>query len=43
MLLDDIIELATTDTESVSVLLRKCLVLGHKLNNENLIRWATQG
>jgi AbiTii len=42
MLLDDIIELATNDQRSVSILLRKCLVLGHKLNNEHLIGWASK-
>jgi hypothetical protein len=42
MLLDDIIELATSAQRSVSILLRKCLVLGHKLNNEHLVRWASQ-
>jgi hypothetical protein len=42
MLLDDIIELATDDRKPVSVLLRKCLILGHKLNNERLKAWANQ-
>jgi hypothetical protein len=39
-LVDDIIELATEDKESVSVLLRKCLVLSYSLNNERLKTWA---
>jgi hypothetical protein len=42
MLLDEIIDLATTDREPVSVLLRKCLILGHRLKNERLIAWANQ-
>jgi hypothetical protein len=39
-LLDEIIELAVEDKGSVSVLLRKCLVLAHRLNNERLRSWA---
>lgn len=42
MLLDEIIDLATDESKSVSVLLRKCLVLGHKLKNDRLIAWANQ-
>ena len=39
-LVDEIIKLATEDKESVSVLLRKCLVLSYQLNNEKLKTWA---
>lgn len=42
MLLDEIIELAAGDTQPVSTLLRKCLILGHRLKNQRLIDWATQ-
>lgn len=42
MLLDDIIEVATNDAKPVSGLLRKCLVLGHRLKNGRLISWANQ-
>ena len=42
MLLDEIIDIATGDTQSVSVLLRKCLILGHRLKNQRLIDWVTQ-
>jgi hypothetical protein len=42
MLLDEIIDIATSDTQSVSVLLRKCLILGHRIKNQRLIDWATQ-
>ena len=39
-LLDEIIELATSESGSVSTLLRKCLVLAHDLKNEKLRAWA---
>jgi len=39
-LVDDIIELATEDEESVSVLLRRCLVLSYNLNNGRRRNWA---
>jgi hypothetical protein len=39
-LLDEIIELAVDDKTSLSVLLRKCLVLSHRLKNERLKAWA---
>jgi len=42
MLLDEIIDYATNDSKSVSVLLRKCLILGHRLKNQRLIDWATE-
>jgi hypothetical protein len=42
MLLDDIIEFAADDKQSVSSLLRKCLILGHRLKNDKLIGWANQ-
>ena len=40
MLLDDIISLATHDKTSISVLLRKCVVLAHQLKNDRLKSWA---
>ncbi len=40
MLLDDIIQLATDDQKSIVVLLRHCLVLAHRINNEPLRTWA---
>src|SRR5580704_13650233 len=39
-LLDEIADLATEDKQSVSVLLRKCLVLSYNLNNDRLKIWA---
>ena len=39
-LLDDIIDLAASDTGSVATLLRKCLVLAHTLRNDRLLTWA---
>jgi hypothetical protein len=42
MLLDDIVSLATDDTHSITVLLRKCVVLAHQLKNERLKIWANQ-
>jgi hypothetical protein len=39
-LLDEIIDLATEEKESVSVILRKCLVLSYELKNERLKIWA---
>jgi len=42
MLLDDIIDLATDNSQSVTVLLRKCLVLASQLKNERLKVWANK-
>jgi hypothetical protein len=42
MLLDDIITLATDDKQSITVLLRKCVVLAHQLKNERLKVWANK-
>ncbi|HEY4901310.1 MAG TPA: hypothetical protein VIH91_10885 [Terriglobales bacterium] len=42
MLLDDIIELATDNKQSVTVLLRKCIVLAHQIKNEKLKSWANK-
>jgi AbiTii len=39
-LLDEIIDLAVDNSASVSVLLRKCLVLAHTLKNERLKTWV---
>jgi AbiTii len=39
-LLDEIIDLAVDDQASISVLLRKCLVLAHRLKNERLLAWT---
>jgi hypothetical protein len=39
-LLDEIVELAVDDETSLSVLLRKCLVLSYRLGNERLKAWA---
>jgi hypothetical protein len=40
MILDEIIDLATDDTASLAVVLRKCLVLAHVLKNDRLKSWA---
>lgn len=42
MLLNDIIDLATDDKQSITTLLRKCLVLASQLKNERLKAWANQ-
>jgi len=42
MLLDDIINLATDNQQSITVLLRKCIVLAHHLKNERLKVWANK-
>ncbi|HEX4577126.1 MAG TPA: hypothetical protein VH117_07220 [Edaphobacter sp.] len=42
MLLDNIIELATKDDQSITVLLRKCIVLAHRIKNETLKSWANK-
>jgi len=42
VLLDKIIELATDSSQSLSVLLRQCVVLGHELKNDSLKAWANQ-
>jgi hypothetical protein len=39
-LIDEIVELAVDDKTSLPVLLRKCLVLAHRLKNERLKAWA---
>jgi hypothetical protein len=39
-LLDEIVDLAVDDQTSLTVLLRKCLVLSHRLKNERLKVWA---
>jgi AbiTii len=39
-LLDEIIDLAVDNSSSVSVVLRKCLVLAHTLKNERLKTWV---
>jgi hypothetical protein len=39
-LLDEIIDLAVDDQAPISVLLRKCLVLSYKLNNDRLRSWS---
>lgn len=40
MILDEIIALATDNTASLAVVLRKCLVLAHVLKNDRLKSWA---
>jgi hypothetical protein len=42
MLLDEIIKTATDDKHSLSVLLRKCLVLSYELKDDRLKVWANQ-
>lgn len=42
MLLDKIIELATDSGQSLSVLLRQCIVLAYELKNDSLKAWANQ-
>ncbi len=42
MLLDDIIELATNTGQSITVLLRKCVVLAHQIKNDRLKTWANK-
>jgi len=42
MLLDDIIDLATDDKQSITVLLRKCTILAHQLKNERLQKWTNE-
>ena len=39
-LLDEIVDLAIDNQASISVLLRKCLVLAHQLKNERLRSWV---
>jgi AbiTii len=41
-MLDDIINLAVDDKQPITTLLRKCIVLGHQLNNERLRVWANE-
>ncbi len=41
-LLDDIIKTAIDGNQSLSMLLRKCLVLAHELRDERLKAWANQ-
>lgn len=40
MLLNEIIDLATDDKQSITTLLRKCIVLSHQLKNDRLKKWA---
>lgn len=42
MLLDEIINLATDDKQPIAVLLRKCVVLAHRLKNDQLKIWANK-
>jgi hypothetical protein len=42
MLLDEIVTLAMDGSQSLSGLLRKCLVLAHELKDERLKGWANQ-
>lgn len=42
MLLDDIIGLATNTDQSITVLLRKCVVLAHQIKNDKLKTWANK-
>lgn len=42
MLVDDIIALATDNKQSITVLLRKCVVLAHQLRNDRLKVWANE-
>jgi len=42
MLLDDIIELATNTGQSITVLLRECVVLAHQIKNDRLKTWANK-
>jgi len=42
MLLDDIIDLATDNKQSITVLLRKCLILASQLKSERLKEWANK-
>lgn len=42
MILDNIVELATDNDQSVSALLRKCIVLAHRIENEKLKTWANK-
>jgi hypothetical protein len=42
MLLDDIISLASDDSQPIAVLLRKCIVLAHRLKNDQLKVWANK-
>lgn len=39
-LLDEIIDLASSDKGSVATLLRKCMVLAHDIKNDRLRTWA---
>jgi AbiTii len=39
-LVGEIVDLAVDDKTRLSVLLRKCLVLAHRLKNERLKAWA---
>jgi hypothetical protein len=42
MLLDDIIDLATDNKQSITVLLRKCIILASQIKNERLKVWANK-
>jgi hypothetical protein len=39
-LVDEIIELSSSESGSVATLLRKCLVLAHTIKNDRLKTWA---
>jgi len=41
-LLDDIITLAVDGKQSLTDILRNCLLLGHELKNDRLKEWANQ-
>jgi hypothetical protein len=42
VLLDDIVTLATDDQQPITALLRKCIVLAHRLKNDRLKAWANE-
>ena len=42
MLLDNIIDLATNNDQSITVLLRKCIVIAHQIKNDRLKTWTNK-
>jgi hypothetical protein len=42
MLLDEIINLSVDNKQSITTLLRKCILLAHQLKNERLRKWANE-
>jgi hypothetical protein len=42
VLLDDLVTLATDDQQPITALLRKCIVLAHRLKNDRLKAWANE-